>query len=156
MGFNSGFKGLIWTILPTDCRCTGLFLYLITLNDKYIHSVGLLWTRDQPVAETSTWQHTTVTWDIHSTGGIWTRNPSKRLAADLNLRQRGHRDRSLLFLLPLNCFASVLHHQYYHLNLPSGLSLPAFPVPVWQIVPIFSEAFLTIRGTSDSNRDLLS
>jgi len=27
------------------------------------HSVGLLWTRDQPVAETSTWQHTTVTKD---------------------------------------------------------------------------------------------
>jgi hypothetical protein len=24
-----------------------------------LHSVGLLWTRDQPVAETSTWQHTT-------------------------------------------------------------------------------------------------
>jgi hypothetical protein len=26
-------------------------------------SVGLLWTRDQPVAETSTWQHTTLTRD---------------------------------------------------------------------------------------------
>jgi hypothetical protein len=29
------------------------------------HSVGLLWTRDQPVAETSTWQHTTLTRDGH-------------------------------------------------------------------------------------------
>jgi len=29
------------------------------------HSVGLLWTSDQPVAETSTWQHTTLTWDRH-------------------------------------------------------------------------------------------
>jgi len=28
------------------------------------HSVGLLWTRDQPVAETSTWPHTTLTTDI--------------------------------------------------------------------------------------------
>jgi hypothetical protein len=28
-------------------------------------SVGLLWTRDQPVAETSTWQHTTLTRDRH-------------------------------------------------------------------------------------------
>jgi hypothetical protein len=28
-------------------------------------SVGLLWTRDQLVAETSTWQHTTVTKDRH-------------------------------------------------------------------------------------------
>jgi hypothetical protein len=30
------------------------------------HSVGLLWTGDRPVAETSTWQHTTLTRDRHS------------------------------------------------------------------------------------------
>jgi hypothetical protein len=29
------------------------------------HSVGLLWTRDQLVAETCTWQHTTLTRDRH-------------------------------------------------------------------------------------------
>ena len=29
------------------------------------HSVGLLWTSDQLVAETSTWQHTTLTTDRH-------------------------------------------------------------------------------------------
>jgi hypothetical protein len=29
------------------------------------HSVGLLWTRDQPVAETSIWQHTALTRDRH-------------------------------------------------------------------------------------------
>jgi hypothetical protein len=29
------------------------------------HSVGLVWTRDRPVAETSTWQHTTLTRDRH-------------------------------------------------------------------------------------------
>jgi hypothetical protein len=29
------------------------------------HSVGLLWTSDQPVAETSTWHHTTLTTDRH-------------------------------------------------------------------------------------------
>jgi hypothetical protein len=29
------------------------------------HSVGLLWTSDQPDAETSTWQHTTITTDRH-------------------------------------------------------------------------------------------
>ena len=29
------------------------------------HSVGLLWTSDQPVAETSIWQHTTLTTDRH-------------------------------------------------------------------------------------------
>jgi len=29
------------------------------------HSVGLLWTSDRPSAETSTWQHTTFSRDIH-------------------------------------------------------------------------------------------
>jgi len=29
------------------------------------HSVGLLWTSERPVAETSTWQHTTLTTDRH-------------------------------------------------------------------------------------------
>jgi len=28
-----------------------------------LHSFGLLWTRDQPEAQTSTWQHTTLTRD---------------------------------------------------------------------------------------------
>jgi len=33
-----------------------------SLSDK-LHSVVLLWTSDQPVAENSTWQNTTVTGD---------------------------------------------------------------------------------------------
>jgi hypothetical protein len=36
-----------------------------SLHDHTPHSVGLLWTRDQLVAETSTWQHTTLTTDRH-------------------------------------------------------------------------------------------
>jgi hypothetical protein len=65
------------------------------------HSVGRLWTSDQPDAETSTWQHTTLTTDRHpSPCGIWTRNPSKRAAADQRLRLRGHWDRHLFTLLP--------------------------------------------------------
>jgi hypothetical protein len=55
-------------------------------------SVGLLWTRDQPDSETSTWQHSQET-DIHALGGIRTCNPSKRAAADPRLRPRGHCDR---------------------------------------------------------------
>jgi len=46
------------------------------------HSVGLLWTSDQPDAETSTSQHPTLTRDIHVPSGIRTRNRSKRAAAD--------------------------------------------------------------------------
>jgi len=37
---------------------------LVTHNDAP-HSVGLLWTSDQSVAETFTWQHTTLTTDKH-------------------------------------------------------------------------------------------
>jgi len=31
----------------------------------HAHAIGLLWTRDRPVAETSTWQHPTLTRDRH-------------------------------------------------------------------------------------------
>ena len=34
-------------------------------------SVGLLWTSDQSVTETSTWQHTTLTTNIHAPGEIF-------------------------------------------------------------------------------------
>jgi hypothetical protein len=37
-------------------------------------SVGFLWTSDQPVAETSTWQHTTLTRDRHPCPR-WDSNP---------------------------------------------------------------------------------
>ena len=53
-------------------------------------SVGLLWTCDQPDAETSTWQHTTLTTDIHAPGEIRTHNPCKRAAAGPLLRPQGH------------------------------------------------------------------
>jgi hypothetical protein len=57
------------------------------------YTLGLLWTSDQPDAETSTWQHITFTRDIHAPGGIRTRNPSKWAAADPRLKPRGHCDR---------------------------------------------------------------
>jgi hypothetical protein len=43
--------------LLVHSRCRGfLIFHLLTLKDTP-HSVGLLWTRDRPVAETSTWQY---------------------------------------------------------------------------------------------------
>jgi hypothetical protein len=47
-------------------------------------SVGLFRTKDQPVAETSTWQHTQHSQqiNIHTPGGIRIRNLSKRTAVD--------------------------------------------------------------------------
>ena len=70
---------------------------LLIIEDSWSHSdtpqsVGLLWTIDQPDAETSTSQHTTLTTDIHATGGIRTHDPSNRAAADPRLRLRGHWD----------------------------------------------------------------
>jgi hypothetical protein len=67
------------------------------------HSVGLLWTSDQPDAETPTWQHTPLTTDIYIPGAIRTHNPNKRAAADPRLRPRGHWDRQLTFYKPLCC-----------------------------------------------------
>jgi hypothetical protein len=43
---------LLWLRLPTHYRCWGLLLHLTTFIDT--HSVGLLWTRNRPVTETST------------------------------------------------------------------------------------------------------
>ena len=57
------------------------------------HSVGLLWTSDQPDGETSTWKHITLTTDINDAGGIRTNNPRKRTTADPRLRQRNHSNR---------------------------------------------------------------
>ena len=42
-----------------------LEVFYITHNDDAPQSVGLLWTSDQLVAQTSTWQHTTLTTDKH-------------------------------------------------------------------------------------------
>jgi len=56
------------------------------------HSVGLPWTRDQPVAETSTWQY--ITRDKYPRScGIRTHNASSWAPADPRLRPRGHWDR---------------------------------------------------------------
>ena len=63
------------------------------------HSLRLLWTGYQPVAETSTWQHTTLARDRYPCPGqIRTRNPSKRTAKDPHLRRRGNWDRRSLMI----------------------------------------------------------
>jgi hypothetical protein len=63
------------------------------------HTVGLLWTSDQPIAEASTYtgQHNIETQEtnIHALSGIRTRDPNNQAAADLRLRPRGHRGRPI-------------------------------------------------------------
>ena len=53
--------------------------FSITHNDAP-QSVGLLWTSDQLVAETSTWQHTTLTTDKHPYPW-WNSNPQSQQAS---------------------------------------------------------------------------
>jgi len=81
------------------CRCTpeddrqrrflriaGLrWCRVLSLHITASQSVGLLWTRNQCVAETSSWQHTTLTTDIHVPGGIRPHNLSRRAAVNLCL-----------------------------------------------------------------------
>ena len=71
---------------PPYCRG-----FTITLRHAILGR--LLWVSDQPNAETSTRQRTTITRDsTHVPPGIRTRNPTKREAADSHLRLRGHQD----------------------------------------------------------------
>jgi hypothetical protein len=58
------------------------------------HKVGHLWTSDQLIAETSTWQQTQQT-NVLAPGGIRTHDRSTRAAVDLRLRPRGHWDRQI-------------------------------------------------------------
>ena len=91
MGFNSGFKGLnfclFWRDNPQWARSSSFTRFL-----DHILSGWLLWTNDQLVAETSTWQHSQQTC-VHAPGRIRTHSLSRWAASDLRLRPRGHWDR---------------------------------------------------------------
>jgi hypothetical protein len=80
------------------------FFYLLTVGVEAVclfsldhthtpQSVGLLWTRDRPVAETADNTNRAQEKNIHAPVGIRTHDPSKRSAAGLLLRLRGHWDR---------------------------------------------------------------
>ena len=55
----------------------GLLIHEVSRSHITTHSVGLLLTSDQLVAETSTWQHTTLTIDRHSSPR-WDSNPQSQ------------------------------------------------------------------------------
>jgi hypothetical protein len=67
-----GLQTILW---PMDCSFfhdstaqvrLGLLIPIVEFSRSHTetpHSVGLLWKSDQPVAETSTWQHATITKD---------------------------------------------------------------------------------------------
>jgi hypothetical protein len=75
------------------------------------HSVGFLWTRDRPVAESSTGQHTTFTTDIHAPCGIRTRNRRSRWPRGVRRRSAAARLLGLTYVAGLNflTYACFLH-----------------------------------------------
>ena len=84
---------LILNFLPTHCSCRGLLLHLITLIHTTLGRTPLDegWARRRDLYLT--------THNVPASGGIRTRNPSKRGAADPRLRPRGHRNRHYLYRL---------------------------------------------------------
>jgi hypothetical protein len=52
----------------------------------------------------STWHHTTLTTNVHAASGIWTHDPSRRVAADLRLWPCGHWDQPVLICMPNHQF----------------------------------------------------
>jgi len=78
---------------PQWARASSFTRFLDHIQRRNTQSIRLLWTSDQLVAKTSTWQHTTNTTDIHGPRGIRTHNLSRRGATNLWLRQHGNWDR---------------------------------------------------------------
>jgi len=77
----------LWRCGPTRTMASSFMRFLDHTQNDTSQSVGLLWTSDQLVAETSTWQHTTLTTDRHPCPcGIRTRDLSKQEAADIRVK----------------------------------------------------------------------
>ena len=83
----------LWRCGPTLAMASSFLRFLDHTHNDAPQSVEFSWTRDQCVAETPTWQHTTLTTDIHAPGGIRTHNLRRRAAVELRLRPHGHWDR---------------------------------------------------------------
>jgi hypothetical protein len=117
--------------------------FLITHNDAP-KSVGLLWTSDQLVAETSTWQHKhTQRTNIYAPGGIRTHDRSRRAAVDTRLRPRGHWDRRLLTNV------IKLHELIKVLNLIRSIKFSLWPTATSGPRPPVCRGFMiTLRHTT--------
>ena len=84
---------LFGAIAPPPPVGHGILIHEVSRShNDAVQSVGLLWTSDQLVAETSSLQHKTLTADklFHASGGIRTYNLNRRAAADVRLRPRGY------------------------------------------------------------------
>jgi hypothetical protein len=91
--FISGVEGYCctWSHSVTHTRTRALppptiHTHRYTHTHTQTHSVGLLWTRDRPVAEISTWHHTTFSRERHPFSRRDSNPQSKQAAADPHLK----------------------------------------------------------------------
>jgi hypothetical protein len=119
--FSHGFTALVGV---------GLLYEVWRLHSDKPHSVGLLWTNNRPDAETSTWQHTTLTRDRHPCRRRES-NPQSQQRSSRRPRFRpcGLRDRLSEDLLPLNSGHFLRWRVYipiFHTSAPKRLQVPTF------------------------------
>jgi len=107
------------------------------------HSVGLLWTSDQPDAYTSTWQSKSLTTDRHLCNPlpppcrIQTRNFSKKMTAEPRFRMRSHRKwRNSLALCTQNLCI------FYFLFCSSSVNKRTRKIPYYERLILFGNRHL--------------
>ena len=72
---------------PSWAQASSNWAFLNNIQLYTQESVELLWTRDRPLAKTSTWQYKTITKNIRVPGWIRSSNPSNRWAASSRLKR---------------------------------------------------------------------
>jgi hypothetical protein len=121
-------KFFSWRNTPTGPGPPHYPGFTITLRHTP-HSVGLLLARDRPDAETSTWQHTTLTRDRHPCHRRHsTRKPSKRTATDPHLKPRGHWDQPINMLPVIALLGDLkklqeMRNEFRYLCIPKSVAL---------------------------------
>jgi len=101
---------LLWRCGPTRAMAPS---FLRFLDHDATQSVRLLWMSDLLVAKTCTWQHTTLTTNIHSAGGKQTHNFRRRAAAEPLLRTRNQWESAITIILVESSVANSVMLQLY-------------------------------------------
>ena len=120
---------LFFFLGTTAQRHDRLILEVSRSHAMTLQSVGLIWTRDRPVAETSTSQHTqhSQETDIHAPGGIRMRNSIKRAATDPLFRPLSHWFRHSFLLVSLHWpYSPWRTLAFFRINFRASLSLAIF------------------------------
>ena len=142
----------------------GLLILEVSRSHTTTHqSVGLIWTGDQPVAETSTWQHTTITTDKHPCppGRIRTHDLSRRAAVDLRLRPVGDNPIAVnKCIITLYYYIILYYIILYYIIILQVSRYKATPcmardTDVWPACSSANDKFLSYLGETAEGRDVI-